>query len=345
MRAEPKHNFNLQHAPAAKNNLYPIAGKSDAVLALRQMSALSSGSDSPLLITGPHGCGKEYIARHIHANSSRANSAFIKFDCSRPAIQTAPDMPVTYKLPAETLPGGNANLESADGGTLFIDHADEMSIDIQTLILQLIEQHPDILGGTHGLKPLNIRVIAATSGCLATLVHEGTFLERLYDRLQRLTLPVPTLRQRRDDIDLLVNQYLSQKAPSERFIVNWAARETLRGHLWPGNIRELHNVLSRACIFHPGETIEAHRMQSIIEMGQPLRAGPNMHHAHNDDPPLSAGFNLKTHLQGEERRFITSALQQANGVVQHAAKLIGIKRTTFIEKMHKYGIERRRFKR
>jgi two-component system nitrogen regulation response regulator NtrX len=249
-----------------------IIGDSVAAHALRQMVALAAGSDSPILITGPRGCGKETAARAIHASSARRNGPFVKINCSARSIRRIPAR--TFPTSQNTRPKPDGDLENAHLGTLYLSNIDEICGDVQLLIWRLLTVQPTKRAPEPFGPALDIRVIAATSQSIASKVSEGTFRQDLYYRLASLTLPVPPLRQRREDIAMLIDYFLLEQAPDKRFTADWAAQQSLRAHSWPGNIRELRNLVARTCIFHPGQVIGAHRMRSLLFMAQSSTSGP-----------------------------------------------------------------------
>ncbi len=325
-----------------------IIGNSVAAHSLRQMAALAAGSDSPVLITGPRGCGKETAARAIHAASARRNGPFVKINCGAQSFENIParDFPASR----DTRPKSDAALENAHLGTLYLADIEEMCVDVQLLVWRLLtlrstNRAPEPFG-----PALDIRVIAATSQSIAYKVSEGTFRQDLYYRLASLTLPVPPLRQRREDIAILIDHFQLDQAHDRRFTIDWAAQQALCGYSWPGNIRELRHLVARTCVFHPGQNIGAHRMRSLLSMGQAAtgkvgRAVPPQNAVSGKDGPIAGGFCLKTHLADEELRYLQSALEQTKGIVQHAADITGMKRTTFLEKMRRHGMERRQYRR
>ena len=325
-----------------------IIGNSVAAHSLRQMAALAAGSDSPILITGPRGCGKETAARAIHASSARRNGPFIKVNCGAQSFENL----LTRDIQAsqDTPPKPDGGLENAHLGTLYLSDIDEMCVDVQFLIWRLLTLQPTKRAPEPFGPALDIRVLAATSQSIARKVSEGTFRQDLYYRLASLTLPVPPLRQRRDDIAILIDYFLLEQAPEQRFTTDWAAQQALSVHSWPGNIGELRNLVARTCVFHPGQIIGAHQMRSLLSMGQTAtrkanRTGPQGNKVLSLDGPIAGGFNLKTHLADEEFRYLQSALEQAKGIVQHAADITGMNRTTFLEKMRRHGMERRQYRR
>lgn len=325
-----------------------IIGDSVAAQSLRQMAALAAGSDSPILITGPRGCGKETAARAIHASSARRNGPFIKVNCGAKSFENI--LARDFQASVDTPPRPDGALENAHLGTLYLSDIDEMCVDVQLLIWRLLSLQPTKRAPEPFGPALDIRVIAATSQSVAHKVSEGTFRQDLYYRLASLTLPVPPLRQRREDIAILIDYFQREQSPGQRFTIDWAAQQALCGHSWPANIRELRHLVARTCAFHPGQIIGSHRMRSLLAMGQTAarkadRGGRANGPVFGNDGPIAGGFSLKAHLADEELRYLQSALEQAKGIVQHAADITGMKRTTFLEKMRRHGMERRQYRR
>ncbi len=325
MKIQTRDTYETRLAASGQQSDNAIIGDSPSAHALRQMAALAATSDCPMLITGPYGSEKPSVARIIHNASNRSAGPFLRINCG---VGVRADQAI----------------ETAHNGVLFLDDADEMSVDVQMLIWQLISNHkPGQLPDTKA-PPLNIRVIAASNQCLATKVKEGLFRSDLYDQLSLMTLPIAPLRQRRVDVEALIDHFLLAHEPAKRFTIDWSARQELRAHNWPGNVRELHNFIARACLFHPGQNIGSQRIRSLLAIGQSkYSSGTDIAKTtlpHN----FGLHFNLKSYLRDEEARYVQSALEQANGIIQHAAEMTGMKRTTFVEKMRKHGIERRRFR-
>jgi sigma-54 specific flagellar transcriptional regulator A len=323
-----------------------IIGNSVAAHSLRQMAALAAGSDSPILITGPRGCGKETAARAIHAASARRNGPFIKVNCAAQSSENFLTRDFQASQDTQSKPDGG--LENAHLGTLYLSDIDEMCVDVQFLTWRLLALQPTNRAPEPFGPALDIRVLAATSQSIARKVSEGTFRQDLYYRLSSLTLPVPPLRQRREDIAILIDYFVLEHAPDRRFTTDWAAQQALCVHSWPGNIRELRNLVARTCAFHPGQIVGAHQMRSLLAMGQARKAEstkPTVGKVLGEDSPIAGGFSLKMHLADEELRYLQSALEQAKGIVQHAADITGMKRTTFLEKMRRHAMERRQYRR
>ncbi|NJM49797.1 MAG: sigma 54-interacting transcriptional regulator [Sphingomonadales bacterium] len=326
----------LQEAEIAKLPDNIIIGESNAAHSLRQMAALAAGTGAPLLLTGPAGSGKEVAARAVHAASRQRNGPFVRVNCS-----TLGDdgLMVLFGINpnGQDGRGSQSYFEMAAFGTLFLDEIADLPLPLQAMVQQILEEKP--VPGLP-LEPRHyrrVRIIAATRTGLGSLIGEDQFRQDLYYSLSLLTIAVPPLRQRRGDIAMLIDYFLMPKPAAERFTLETGAMQLLETHFWPGNIRELRNVVARASLFHPGTIIGAQRMGALLKMGEPMKS-----HQASAEPPsnISPGFNLKAHLDEEEKRFIQTALKQTKGVVQHAANLSGLKRTTFIEKMKRHAIKR-----
>jgi sigma-54 dependent transcriptional regulator, flagellar regulatory protein len=329
MKIQHRGTFRTQPVALQREDGYRVIGDSPAAQALRQMVVLAAKSDGPVLITGPFGSEHSCLARAIHAASNRSSGPFVRINCGT------------------SVRGSNMaehRLETSHNGTLFLENANEMSVDVQLLVWQLVSGQPSQHIPSQQPPPLNIRVIAASNQCLTTKVNEGLFRSDLMQRLGRMTLPVAPLRGRRVDVEAMIDDYLLNYDPTQRFTIDWGARQELRAHHWPGNERELRSLVARACLFHPGQNIGSHRMRSLLAMGHNARSVAAKEVSQDTPSPIGPNFNLKSYLNSEEERYIHSALEQANGVIQHAAYMTGMKRTTFLEKMRKHGIERRRFR-
>ncbi len=327
MKIQPRNAFDIRTAFVHNDLDDVIIGDSPAAHSLRQMAALAATSDSPMLITGPYGSEKLCIARAIHSASNRARGPFVRINCGA------------------GMNGSNFTdqcLESSHNGTLFLEDADEMSVDVQMLIWQLVSNHQPCKLPDQKAPPLNIRVIAASNQCLAAKVKNRHFRSDLHSRLSLMSLPVAPLRQRRVDVEAMINHFLLDHDPAQRFTIDWSARQELRAHSWPGNVRELRQLVARACFFHPGQNIGSRNIKGLLAASNQPRPAERLIPAKELPVPFGKNFNLKTHLRDEEARHVQSALIQANGIIQHAADMTGMKRTTFVEKMRKHGIERKR---
>jgi sigma-54 dependent transcriptional regulator, flagellar regulatory protein len=316
-----------------------IIGDSIAAHSLRQMAALAAASDGPVLLTGPSGSGKTVTARAVHAASAQRNRPFVTVNCSTLSSDDAVLSVFGINAAYVYNPLNNGSMfAQAAGGTLYLDEIADLPADAQAILEKLIEG-ADIPGMQKRRNQKDyVRIIASTSQCLASLIGEDMFRQDLFYSLSLLTIPVPPLRQRRDDIAGLIDYFLMDRPSADHFTLERAAQQILEAHYWPGNIRELRNLVARSCLFYPGGPISASRMAALLNMGQPSRHAAVTIEQKSNSVAIEPGFNLKAYLDDEEMRYIQTALTQSKGIVQHAADLSGIKRTTFIEKMKRHGI-------
>ncbi len=302
-----------------------IVGKSPAAQALKQMVWLAASAQCPLLLTGQRGTGKKEVAAAVHMASPRSAHPYVALNGADMAIDGEK--------------GYWQQIVACNGGTLFLDDIHALPHKVQLEILHLVDRST-----LQNAAPLDIRLIAASDQCLINLAGEGGFLPDLYYRLSLMTLPVPTLKQRRADIPMIVDQMLLAVPPQDRFSLDGPAMRLLCAQEWRGNLHELRAIINRTASLHPGKKIGAARIQMLLTMGHPHRIMPPAEHALSGRPMLAPGFDLKIYLDEEEERFLRSALQKADGIVQAAAELSGIKRTTFVEKMRRHGIKRAEYR-
>lgn len=293
-------------------------------------------SQANVLISGESGTGKELIARAIHYNSKRANGPFIKINCA-----ALPESLLESELfghekgaftGAQTLRQGL--FERAHQGTLLLDEIGEMPLVLQAKLLRILQEREFERIGGHQTIRVDIRIVAATNRCLQTMVKEGTFREDLFYRLNVIHLTLPPLRERREDIALLANHFL-QKFSSENqrdiIEIDPTAMSILTAWPWPGNIRELSNVIERAVVMNTGAVIFAD------DLPDPLR---NPVSATTETKPTYSGErNLKEEIKREEKRIILEVLDNQDGNRTRTALMLGISRRALMYKLQEYGID------
>jgi sigma-54 dependent transcriptional regulator, flagellar regulatory protein len=293
-----------------------IIGRSTAASELRQMIELAATANYPVLLTGPIGSGKESVARALQHASRLHDHPFTLLN--------------TNQMSADKFSA--ALLDKNMSGVRYIADIENLSPALQLDLIKRIDQ--DTISGHQ-----RSRVIAGTHACLTRMINNGAFDKNLYYRLSLLTIPVPPLRNRREDIPEFVDHFMMQMDKDMRFHPNHAAIAFLTKQDWPGNIRELRNVVARGAVFHPGCCVGIDRMRALTRMGQPHRRitkHVDQHLAEHD--VMQSPFDLKAHLHNEEARFLRHALDLCDGVVTRAANMSGLRRTTFIEKMRRHGI-------
>lgn len=301
-----------------------LEGRSEASHQLYDYVRLVAPTPMSVLILGASGTGKEYVARRIHELSARKDKPFFALDCGAIPKDVAASEFFGHKKGAFT--GADADkrgaFEVANGGTLFLDEVGNLSYDVQVQLLRALqERRIRPVGGDRELK-VDIRLVCATNENLEQAVAEGRFREDLYHRINEFTIYMPQLRERGNDIFLFADLFIRQaNAELQRQVdgLDAAAAELLVQHSWPGNLRELNNVVKRAVLLARGRQITAAELQQA--MG-PVRQ--------NAVPTL--------HDEADERQRIEEALRQTGGNKAKAARLLGIDRKTIYNKMEKWGM-------
>lgn len=301
-----------------------LEGRSEASRQLYDYVRLVAPTPMSVLILGASGTGKEYVARRIHELSARKGKSFFALDCGAIPKDVAASEFFGHKKGAFT--GADADkrgaFEVANGGTLFLDEVGNLSYDVQVQLLRALqERRIRPVGGDRELK-VDIRLVCATNENLEQAVAEGRFREDLYHRINEFTIYMPQLRERGNDIFLFADLFIRQaNAELQRQVdgLDAAAAELLVQHSWPGNLRELNNVMKRAVLLARGRQITAAELQQA--MG-PVRQ--------NAVPTL--------HDEADERQRIEEALRQTGGNKAKAARLLGIDRKTIYNKMEKWGM-------
>ncbi len=313
---------------------------------MRQVTSLVervAPSTATVLITGESGTGKEVVARRIHRLSGR-RGPFIPINCGAIPEQLLESELFGYERGAFT--GAVARrvgrFELANGGTLFLDEIGDMAMPMQVKLLRVLQERVvERVGGGESI-PVDVRVVAATHRDLPARIEEGLFREDLYYRLNVFPIEIPPLRERPDDVPPLTNEMLVrvQRRYGIRLHITDDAIDVLREYSWPGNARELGNLIERLAVTRPNGRIDAGMLPWPL---RPASEPPAEAEAEtlpmNGLAPLPAdGLDLKQHLEALERRMISQALERSGGVVQQAANELGIRRTTLVEKISRYNL-------
>jgi len=305
-----------------------IIGKSNAIRKVLERIATVSGGDYTVLIRGESGTGKEVVARAIHLESPRADKPFVPLSCAAVPESLLEDELFGHEKGAFTdavvkRPGA---FERADKGVLFFDDIDDMPLAVQVKLLRVLEERTFYRLGGRDPVSCDVRLIAATKKDLATLVAQGRFREDLFYRLNVLTVELPPLRERPEDVSLLIAEFLKRYGGGER-TVPAPAMEALIAHKWPGNVRELENAVRRAIALTSDGTVLS--ADAFLGTGIPKTCVA---------PGAAEVQPLGEILQATERLHIEKALAAANGNRAQAAKLLGISRKTLWDKMRQLGI-------
>jgi two-component system nitrogen regulation response regulator NtrX len=307
-----------------------IVGQCPAVERMREQIRRVAPSNGRVLITGENGAGKELAALAIHALSKRSDGPFVKLNCAAIPKDLLESELFGYEKGAFTgaVATKKGRLELADGGTLFLDEVGDLALDAQAKLLRALETGEiERVGGTRTAK-VDVRLLAATNKDLAAAVKTGEFREDLYFRLNVLPVVVPPLRERRTDVARLAMHFLAQFAEAEGrggMTLSDDARELLEEYHWPGNVREMRNLMERAVVLVSGDTITAADLNPWLET----------------PPDEGEDAGLKGKVARSEIDSIRRALEGADWNVTQAAAGLGIDRTNLHRKMRKYGIARR----
>ena len=346
------------------DNLFrSLVGTSRSVEKVRQMMQQVANTEANVLILGESGTGKEVVARNLHYNSSRKDGPFVPVNCGAIPAELLESELFGHEKGAFTgaISARAGRFELAKGGTLFLDEIGDMPLSMQVKILRVLQERIyERVGGNKSIEA-DVRIVAATHRDLEKMIVDGKFREDLYYRLNVFPIEMPPLRERAEDIPLLINELVlrmeKEKRGSIRF--NAAAIMSLCQHEWSGNVRELANLVERMAIMHPHGVIgvsELPRKYRYIEEEadvQELREEISeraMLNAlvQNTTPAISTehalpeeGIDLREHLAAIEQNLIEKALDEVNGVVARAAERLQVRRTTLVEKMRKYGINRK----
>ncbi|WP_126453772.1 sigma-54 dependent transcriptional regulator [Sulfuriflexus mobilis] len=337
-----------------------LVGSSRAIRQVRRLIEQVAASNANVLILGESGTGKEVVARNLHYNSNRREQPFVPINCGAIPADLLESELFGHEKGAFTgaITARQGRFEMAEGGTLFLDEIGDMSLNMQVKLLRVLQERTFERVGSNKSIKTNVRIIAATHRNLEERIAEGEFREDLFYRLNVFPIEMPPLRERSSDIPLLVNELISRFEKDKRGSVRLtpAAIISLCQYHWPGNVRELANLIERLVILYPygvvdlAELPEKFRIQGInmAELGgrdeendDDEVPGDSYRTAATLSPQLpNENFDLKEHLSNMEYNFIKQALEEANGVVAHAAKRLNMRRTTLVEKLRKYDLQR-----
>jgi DNA-binding NtrC family response regulator len=311
-----------------------ILGHSRPMQALFQLLETVARSNSTILITGETGTGKEVVARAIHHNSPRRVARFVALNCSAiPETLLEAELFGHVKGAFTGAIGSRAGrFEQAHKGTLFLDEVGTMSTALQTRLLRALQEREFERVGDNTTIKVDVRVIGATNSDLAGMVAAGTFREDLYYRLNVIPIHLPPLRERRDDIPLLVSHFLEKYGVGRKMHVSQAAMRALMAFPWPGNVRQLENAIERSVALSGGRNeIDLPDLSPELVPSGSVMTTPFV-----DFP--DKGLNLPEYLGSIEKDLIQRALERTRGNRNKAAELLGIKRTTLVEKLKRMGI-------
>lgn len=331
-----------------------LVGTSRRVQHVRELMSQVADKEVSVLITGESGTGKEVVARNLHYHSPRRDKPFVPVNCGAIPGELLESELFGHEKGAFTgaISSRAGRFELAEGGTLFLDEIGDMPLSMQVKILRVLQERTyERVGGNRTLTS-DVRVITATHKNLETMIDNREFREDLYYRLNVFPVEMPALRERVEDIPLLINELISRMEKEKRGSIrlNSAAIMSLCRHDWPGNVRELANLVERLAIMHPYGVV------GVQELPRKFRYVDDLDESHEtedsgmptggegvgglDAPALLPlnGVDLKDYLSNLEKTLIEQALNEADGVVARAAEKLRIRRTTLVEKVRKYGL-------
>ncbi|MEP6768673.1 MAG: sigma-54 dependent transcriptional regulator [Acidobacteriota bacterium] len=330
-------NRRLKEELSKRFGLGRIVGKSEGMRKVFELVRLAGPSKSTILVEGESGTGKELVARAIHTHSPRSGSAFVTVNSGSMPTELLESNLFGHVRGAFT--GAIANkkglFESAEGGSIFFDEIGTVSLETQAKLLRVIQEKEFMRVGSVETQKADVRIIAATNVDLKRLVTEGKFRDDLYYRLCVISISIPPLRDRREDIPLLAEHFVRVYASENNKSITGLSAEALRALLeydWPGNVRELENAIERAVVLCPGGMLELDLLpESVLSPDRselPVRLPEN-------------GATYKDMVEEYERRLVRTALRRTGGVQKRAAELLRMKPTTLHEIIKRLEIQSR----
>ena len=337
--------------PTAADFGFRPSGQSRPMREIHKLITQVAPSDSNVLILGESGTGKEMVARHIHDLSGRAPHPFVPVNCGAIPADLLESELFGHEKGAFTgaLSTRLGRFEFAEGGTLFLDEIGDMSLQMQVKLLRVLQERSFERVGSNRTINCNVRIIAATHRNLEAAIEAGRFREDLFYRLNVFPIQIPALRDRLEDMPVLIEHLLERQRQTcgRRVTLAKDAMNCLMRCKWPGNVRELANLLERLGILYPNQSITAADLPEryrVTDSSDWFGSG-----VHIDSEPVapvapdaaalpSGGLDLKDHLSSIEMGLIRKAMQEADGTVAEAARLLRMRRTTLVEKLRKYRL-------
>jgi len=328
-------NERLKAELSEKYSYANIIGKSESMRKVFELIRLAAPSRSNILITGESGTGKELVAKAIHHASPRAKNAFVTVNSGSLPPELLESSLFGHLKGAFTgaIATKRGLFEVADGGSIFLDEIGNINLETQAKLLRVIQEKEFMRLGSVETIRVDCRIIAATNADLTKLMADSRFREDLFYRLNVITIPLPPLRRKREDIPLLVAHFMQKYSDENRRKVKEVTPDAMRilmDHLWPGNVRELENTIERAVVLSTGDRITPELLPDSLR-----------YPVNTDQPSMivpTEGLSLKDAVSRYERAMILQSLEMANGVQKRAAELLQVKPSTLNEMMKRLGI-------
>jgi two-component system response regulator PilR (NtrC family) len=334
-RTLTRENERLKAELSEKYSYANIIGKSESMRKIFELIRLAAPSRSNILITGESGTGKELVAKAIHHASPRAKNAFVTVNSGSLPPELLESSLFGHLKGAFTgaIATKRGLFEVADGGSIFLDEIGNINLETQAKLLRVIQEKEFMRLGSVETIRVDCRIIAATNADLTKLMADSRFREDLFYRLNVITIPLPPLRRKREDIPLLVAHFMQKYSEENRRKVKEVTPDAMRilmDHLWPGNVRELENTIERAVVLCTGDRITPELLPDSLR-----------YPVNTDQPSMivpSEGLSLKDAVSRYERAMILQSLEMANGVQKRATELLQVKPSTLNEMMKRLGI-------
>jgi DNA-binding NtrC family response regulator len=314
-----------------------LIGDHPTIVKLRALIQRVAATDATVLISGESGSGKEIVAHAIHSLSARATRPFVPVNCAAIPHELLESEMFGHERGAFTGAAGQRHglFSTADGGTIFLDEIGEMPMQLQAKLLRVLEDGIVRPVGSDRSAKVDTRVIASSNNDLVASIKKNTFREDLFYRLQVVPIIIPPLRERRSDVPLLIEFFLDRmraRLPTRDWTVTREAMVHLWSYDWPGNVRELENMVERLVILCEDSIID------VALLPPNLVNGTRITESRITTPLGENGINLNAMVRELEGRMINEALKQTSGNKQAAARLLGLKRTTFAAKLRRCGV-------
>jgi two-component system response regulator AtoC len=331
--------------PRSPSRVSALLGETEPMKKLRDLIQKTAAGNSTTLVRGETGTGKELVARAVHAQSARRDRPFVKIDCASLPDTLLESELFGYEKGAFTgavarKPG---RIELAEGGTLFLDEIGEISPAIQAKLLRLLQDREFERLGSRQSQRIDVRFVLATHRDLETMVENGSFRSDLFHRLNVVTLWLPPLRARRDDVPLLAREFTDRAcAAADKLPLGLSddAMRLLRSQRWPGNVRQLENFIERLVVLSDGQTLTANDVErELVQKPEFLTQRTETRGSVTDVDPGAIPEELAETVRRAERAALVSALKRTDGNRTVAARVLGVSRATLYNKLKELGIE------
>ena len=324
-------NIRLRSRLESQYSLDSFIGKGEHVLQIRDLVKTVAKTPTTLLVTGETGTGKELLANIIHYNSDRSSKPFIKTACAIFSRNIFESELFGHEKGAFTgaMKERKGRFEAADGGTIYLDDVDDIPLDLQVKFLRVLEEQEFERVGSNKTIKVNVRTIASTKTDLQKLVQEGRFREDLFYRLNVFPVHLSPLRERREDIPILVRHFTEQLAPVSKIRMSPDVMECLKCYHWPGNVREVKNIVERLILISHGQDIDVSKVQLEILNTTMMT------------PEICIGQKSLYEIMSDiELNVIRQALERSHGNQARAAEMLGLPPSTLRTKMNKYHLKK-----